>query len=93
MTEEIREERFLGETIHAKHELNLKSLVNGAINSEEANTDIKSKKISKRSKGFRWKLMWIKQKNAVIGSKPLWVQKWVRVKIPQHNQDSIEENG
>ena len=61
LTEEIREEKIIGEALHNRTESNPKGSANGIINSEEAKTDLKSKKISKRNKGFNWKLMWVKQ--------------------------------
>lgn len=52
----------MGEVIHNGSDVNVgKGLGSGGVNNEGSATNIKSKKISKRNKGFHWKLMWVKQ--------------------------------
>jgi hypothetical protein len=41
----------------------------------------KFKKINKKKKDYNWKLMWVQQENTIKTSKPLWIKKWIRVKI------------
>ena len=55
-------------------------------NLSNGSNGVKTKKIVKARKEFQWKNMWIKQANAIKGSKPIWIKKWVRVAInyPAH---------
>ena len=81
----------MGEAINSGSDVNIgKGLGSGAVINQGSSTNIKSKRISKGNKGFHWKLMWVKQQNAVTGSKPLWLHKWVRVKVPAETQDLLE---
>ncbi len=60
VTEEIKEERLIGEALHSDSNINIKGPGNG-VNVEGDSYNLKTKKISKKNKGFHWKIMWVKQ--------------------------------
>ena len=54
----------------------------------------KIKKIKKRAKNFTWKLKWVPISNSVENSQPLFIRRWVKIKLerPQPEEpDSQEE--
>ena len=59
VTEEIREERALNESMNNGIGGNRNSPVKGG--SVDVNGNIKVKKITKKKKDFHWKIMWVKQ--------------------------------
>ena len=46
----------------------------------------KIKKIKKRSKNFVWKLKWIPIPNSVPDSHPVFIRKWVKIKVEVTNE-------
>ena len=50
----------------------------------------KIKKIKKRAKNFTWKLKWVPVPNSVENSKPLFIRRWVKIKLERPQQEEPE---
>lgn len=48
----------------------------------------KNKKIKKKSKNFTWKCKWIKIPNSVPNSGPIFVRRWVKIKLDQQTSEN-----
>lgn len=80
INEELRDDRF-GNDPHG-----FNGSKNAGPGGEHGNHhSFKMKKIAKRRKDFQWKYLWVKQENAVKGSRPIWLKKWVKVKAMHEN--------
>lgn len=81
VTEEAREEKFGGEMGNGEMgESGKHGGPGGEGTGEGSGAGFKVKKIAKKKRDFQWKHMWLKQENAIKGSKPIWLKRWVRVK-------------
>lgn len=53
--------------------------------------DHKHKRISKKPKSYTWKLKWVPVPNSVPNSKPLFIRRWVKIKIELQKPDNEAE--